>query len=147
MAPEFALTKWKLGLLYEAMGDVDLARENYLAYQQLTADETGKAEAGLHLATLDSKRLKYNQEVDAAGDIISDLFNRSMNLSFNGSESRSALRVKRARVKKRAMKGKPEAESVALPFLLPTRSNNYRLPVIISRLHWPSFRWVPKPMS
>jgi len=70
-----------------------------------------------------------------------------MNLSFNGSESRSALRIKRARVKRRAMKGKLEAESVALPFHLPTRSNNYRVPVIISRLRWPSFRWVPKPMS
>jgi len=45
------------------MGDVDMARENYLAYQQLTADETGKAEAGLHLSTLDSKRLKYDEEV------------------------------------------------------------------------------------
>jgi len=118
LAPDFALTKWKLGLLYEAMGDVDMARENYLAFQQLTADERAKAEAGLHLNTLDSKRLKYDEQVDAAGDIISDLLNRSMNLTFNGSESRSALRVKRARVKKKGDEGKARSRvgGFAIPF-------------------------------
>ena len=35
LAPEFALTKWKLGLFYEAMGNVDKARENFTRYQQL----------------------------------------------------------------------------------------------------------------
>ena len=31
LAPEFAPTKWKLALLYEATGDVDQARENFSA--------------------------------------------------------------------------------------------------------------------
>ena len=35
LAPEFALTKWKLGLFYEAMGNIDRARENFIAYQKL----------------------------------------------------------------------------------------------------------------
>ena len=101
LAPEFALTKWKLGLFYEAMGDVDKARENFTRYQQLTSDQSAKDEADLHLSTLDAKRTKYDEEIDEAEDIVADLFNRSMNLTFNGSEKRSAVRVKRARVKKK----------------------------------------------
>ena len=30
LAPEFPLTYWKVGLIYEAMGDVDLTRENFI---------------------------------------------------------------------------------------------------------------------
>jgi tetratricopeptide (TPR) repeat protein len=101
LAPEFALTKWKLALLYEAMGNIDRARENFIRYQQLTSEQSAKDEATLHLSTLDAKRSKYDEEVDEAEDIVADLFNRAMNLSFNGSEKRSALRAKRARVKKK----------------------------------------------
>src|SRR5205085_12296115 len=70
LAPEFALTKWKLGLLHEAMGNVTPARENFTRYQQLAPGENAQAEAALHLATLDAKRTKYDEEVDAAGDIV-----------------------------------------------------------------------------
>jgi tetratricopeptide (TPR) repeat protein len=106
IAPDFALTKWKLGLLYEAMGDVDQARENFTRYQQLTSGQTAKDEANLHLTTLDAKRAKYDEEVDEAEDIVADLFNRAMKLSFNGSEKRSAVRVKRAQVKKKKEQSK-----------------------------------------
>ena len=37
--PDFPLTYWKLGLLYEAMGDVDKARENFTHYQQLVTEQ------------------------------------------------------------------------------------------------------------
>ena len=118
MAPEFALTKWKLALLYEAMGDIDRARENFTRYVQLTSEQSAKDEAALHLSTLDAKRSKYDEEVDAAGDIVSDLFNRAMNLTFNGSENRSALRVRRARVKKKEDEGKARGKvgGFAIPF-------------------------------
>jgi tetratricopeptide (TPR) repeat protein len=106
IVPEFTLTKWKLGLLYEAMGDVDQARENFTRYQQLTSDQSAKDEANLHLTTLDAKRDKYDEEVDEAEDIVADLFNRSMKLAFNGSEKRSAVRVKRAQVKKKKEQSK-----------------------------------------
>jgi tetratricopeptide (TPR) repeat protein len=101
LAPDFPRTKWKLALLHEAMGNVDQARENFLAYQLLVTEQSDKDEAALHLSTLDAKRTKYDEEVDEAGDIVADLFNRAMNLTFNGSEKRSALRAKRARVKKK----------------------------------------------
>jgi len=104
LAPEFALTKWKLALLYEAKGDIERARGHFTRYQQLTSDPSARDEAALHLSTLDAKRTKYDEEIDAAGDILADLFNRAMNLSFNGSEKRSALRAKRAQAKKKEQK-------------------------------------------
>jgi tetratricopeptide (TPR) repeat protein len=118
LAPEFAPTKWKLALLYEATGDIDRARENFRRYQQLTSDQSAKDEAALHLSTLDAKRAKYDEEVDAAGDIAADLFNRSLKLTFNGSEKRSALRAKRAQVKKKneQAKARNRVGGFAIPF-------------------------------
>ncbi len=117
LAPEFALTKWKLGLLYEAMGEIDQARENFTLYVQLMSEQSAKDEAALHLGTLVAKRSKYDEEVDATGDIIADLFNRAMNLTFNGSANRSALRVKRARVtKKEQGNEKNRTGGFAIPF-------------------------------
>ena len=118
LAPDFALTKWKLALLYEAMGNTDQARENFTRYKQLVADQSAKDDADLHLSTLDAKRAKYNEEVDAAGDIVADLFNRALNLTWNASEGRSALRAKRARVKKKDDQGKARGRvgGFAIPF-------------------------------
>lgn len=118
LAPEFALTKWKLGLFYEAMGDVDKARQNFTRYQQLTSDQSAKDEADLHLTTLDAKRTKYDEEVDEAEELVADLFNRAMNLTFNLDENRSALRAKRARVKKKEdrAKAKYRVGGFAIPF-------------------------------
>ncbi len=118
LAPEFGLTKWKLALFYEAMGNVDRARENFTRYQQLTPAQAAKDEADLHLSTLDAKRTKYDEEVDEAQDIVADLFNRAMNLTFNGDEKRSALRAKRARVKKKEDKGnaRNRVGGFAIPF-------------------------------
>jgi tetratricopeptide (TPR) repeat protein len=117
LAPEFALTKWKLGLLYEAMGNVDRARANFTEYQQLTSEQRAKDEAALHLSTLDARRKKYDEEIDEADDIVSDLFSRSMKLIFDGSEKRSALRVKRARVKKKEeAKARNRVGGFAIPF-------------------------------
>ena len=117
LAPDFALTKWKLGLLFEAMGNVDRARANFTEYQQLASEQNAKDEAALHLSTLDAKREKYDDEIDEAGDIVSDLFNRSMKLAFNGSENRSALRVKRARVKKKEQnKARNRVGGFAIPY-------------------------------
>jgi tetratricopeptide (TPR) repeat protein len=99
--PDFPLTAWRLGLLHEAMGNVDEAKENFTRYQALTGEQSARDEAALHLSTVDAKRAKYDEEVDAAQDIISELFSRAMNLTWNGPENRSALRAKRARTKKK----------------------------------------------
>jgi len=117
LAPEFALTQWNLGLLYEAMGNVEKARANFTIYQQLVSEQKAKDEAALHLSTLDAKRKKYDDEIDEAEDIVSDLLSRAMKLSFEGSEKRSALRVKRARVKKKEEnKARNRVGGFAIPF-------------------------------
>jgi tetratricopeptide (TPR) repeat protein len=60
IAPEFGLTRWKLGLLYEAMGDIEQAKQNFTRYQQLASEPSARDQAGLHLNTLDAKRSKYD---------------------------------------------------------------------------------------
>lgn len=106
LAPDFPLTHWKLGLLYEAMGDVDHAREQFTRFQQLAPAQSENDEITLHLNSLDAKKSKYDEEVAAAEDILSDLFNRGLNLTFNEDGNRSAIRVRRARIKKKKDQGK-----------------------------------------
>ncbi len=104
--PDFPLTYWKLGLLYEAMGDVDKSKENFTRYQQLVADQSAKDEADLHLKTLDAKKTKYDEEVSDAEDILSDLFNRGMNLTFNMDANRQHIRARRAQIKRKQDRAK-----------------------------------------
>jgi tetratricopeptide (TPR) repeat protein len=100
-APEFAPTEWKLALMYEAMGNVEKARVHFGLYRQLESNPTSQQEADLHLNTLEVKRSKYDEEVDAASEILSDLFNRAMNLTFNGLEDRASQYKQRAKERAR----------------------------------------------
>ena len=115
---DFPLTAWRLALLYEAMGNVELARKNFAHFQQLAPEQSSQDEAALHLSTLDPKRTKYDEEVDEAEQIISELFNRAMNLTFNGPENRSALKARRARTKKKddAKKAGNRIGGFAIPY-------------------------------
>jgi hypothetical protein len=92
----FAPTQWRLALLYEAMGDADQARQYFTRFRELETNPAARDEAGLHIETLDVKRETYDQEAGAAEDIVSDLLNRAMNLTFNGMQDRAALRKQRA---------------------------------------------------
>lgn len=116
--PDFPLTTWRLALLYEALGNVDHAKENFAHFQQLSPEQGAKDEAALHLSTLDAKRTKYDEEIDQTQEIISELFNRAMNLTFNGPENRSALKAKRARTKKKddAKKAGNRIGGFAIPY-------------------------------
>ncbi len=117
LAPEFPPARWRLALLHEALGNIDQARDNFNRYKQLTSDQSARDEADLHVNSLAPKRAKYDEEVDAAGDIVADLFNRAMKLSFNGSEKRSALRAKRAQVKKKEQnKARNRTGGFAIPY-------------------------------
>ncbi len=117
LAPDFPLTTWKLALYYEAIGDIDRAREHLTRYRQLASEQAAKEEADLHLSTLEAKRTKYDEEVDATEDIVADLFSRSLKLSFDGSENRSALRVRRAHAKKKEeAKARNRVGGFAIPY-------------------------------
>ena len=100
------------------MGNVDKGSGKLYSLPAIDArSEPPRDEAALHLSTLEAKRTKYDEEVDEAGDIVADLFNRSMNLTFNEAENRSALRAKRARVKKKDKdKAKNRVGGFAIPF-------------------------------
>jgi tetratricopeptide (TPR) repeat protein len=99
LAPDFALTRWKLGLLQEAFGNVAQARKHYTRYRELDNDTATQGRADFHLDMLDAKKEAYDAEVSDAEDAISDLLNRAMNLTFNGLENRSAVRAHRGRRK------------------------------------------------
>ena len=66
---------------------------------ELVPDDAARSEANLHLSTLEAKKSKYDDEVDGAEELLSDLFNRGLNLSFNLNRNRSAIRARRARVR------------------------------------------------
>ena len=116
-APEFAPAQWKLALMYEAMGNVEKARVHFGMYRQLESNPASQQEADLHLNTLEVKRTKYDEEVDAASEILSDLFNRAMNLTFNGLEDRASQYKQRA--KERARQAAKHKVRVAGGFTVP----------------------------
>jgi len=113
---DFPLTHWKLGVLQEAMGNVSDARKQFTRYRELETDAEAQKRADFHLGILDEKRKKYDEEVSEAEDTIADLLNRSMNLTFNGLENRSALRAHRAQVKKGNAAKKLGGFTVPLPY-------------------------------
>jgi tetratricopeptide (TPR) repeat protein len=104
VVPDFAPTQWRLGLMYEAMGNVDQAKEHFTRYRQMETNSDAQAEADVHLETLETKKDKYDEEVDAAEETISDLLNRAMNLTFNGMDDRAALYKRRQRAKQQRYK-------------------------------------------
>lgn len=106
VAPDLASTEWRLGLMYEAMADVQLARAHFEKFKALETDPAARDEADLHLNTLQAKRDDYDQEVTEAEDIVADLINRDMNLTWNGMENRSALYKDVMKQKMKGAKGK-----------------------------------------
>ena len=117
--PSFAPTEWRLALLYEAMGNVALAKEHFNRFRELDPDPAAREAAGLHLETLEIKRDTYNQECAAAEGTISDLLNRAMNLTFNGMEDRAALYKQRAKANKKLYKKNHHLDRVggfSIPF-------------------------------
>lgn len=107
VAPDFPPTHWRLALLEESLGRVDQARKHFSTFLEIETSPEARAEAKLHLDTLNAKRDKYEAEVGAAEEIVSDLLNRAMNLTFNGLDDRSALykwtsQSRKARYEKKA---------------------------------------------
>ncbi len=116
LLPDFPLTHWKLGLLQETMGNVAEARKQFTRCRELETDAEAQKRADFHLGILDAKREKYDEEVSEAEDTIADLWNRSMNLTFNGLENRSALRARRGKYKKGDASKKLGGFTVPLPY-------------------------------
>lgn len=117
LLPDFALTHWKLGLLQEAVANVGEAKKQYARYRELDSDPEAQKHADFRLSVLDAKREKYDQEVSEAEDILTDLLNRAMNLTFNGLDNRSALRPNRPKPKGKGSSARKLAGfTVPLPY-------------------------------
>ena len=117
LLPGFALTQWKLGLVYEALGNVGEARKYFMAYQAATHDPSDQNPADLHLTSLDPRRAKYDAEVSAAADVLRDLFVRGLSLYFHEGKHFRPVRAQ-AKTKKGNNQGKinKEVGGFAVPF-------------------------------
>jgi tetratricopeptide (TPR) repeat protein len=117
--PAFAPTQWRLALLQESMGNVELAKKYFNRFRDLETDAAAREAAGLHLETIDIKRETYDKEVEAAEGILAGLLNRAMNLTFNGMDERAALYKQRAKATKKLYKKNTHLDRIggfSIPF-------------------------------
>jgi tetratricopeptide (TPR) repeat protein len=76
--PSYPLIKWRLALLYEAMGNTTKARSYYSAYDSASAFPEATKEATAKVATLDKERSQYDAAVQEARKTLSDILVRFM---------------------------------------------------------------------
>jgi len=88
--PDYALTKWRLALLYEAMGNVPKAREYYTSYQDSSDKASDEAkEAAKRITSLDKEKSDYDSAVKGARETIAELLTRTMGLDGHGNGAKS----------------------------------------------------------
>jgi tetratricopeptide (TPR) repeat protein len=74
--PDFPQTKHRLALMYEMLGNVDKSREYFSAYRGLATTDSERSDADAHLNLLDEKRKTYQQNVNEAKSVLSELLDR-----------------------------------------------------------------------
>jgi tetratricopeptide (TPR) repeat protein len=82
--PDYPLTKWRLALLYEAMG-VSKAKEYYASYQSIDSSSEDSKEAAARVATLQKERADYDLDVQEARQTLSTIIDRAMGLVGQGT--------------------------------------------------------------
>jgi tetratricopeptide (TPR) repeat protein len=68
VAPNFAQTKFKIGLLYESMGNVQMAHSYLQQHLQLETSESARDATQALLDGLDAKQTKFKDSIAAAGE-------------------------------------------------------------------------------
>jgi tetratricopeptide (TPR) repeat protein len=90
LLPDYPLTKWRLALLYEAMGNVPKAREFYMSYQDSSDKTSDEAkESGKRIALLDKEKSDYDAAIKDARETIADLLTRTMGLAGHGNGAKN----------------------------------------------------------
>jgi tetratricopeptide (TPR) repeat protein len=87
--PDYPLTKWRLALLYEAMGNVQKARELYMSYQDLDKTSDEAKEAAKRIASLEKERSDYESAIKDARQTIADLLTHTMGLAGHGNGAKN----------------------------------------------------------
>jgi tetratricopeptide (TPR) repeat protein len=87
--PDYPLTKWRLALLYEAMGNVPKATDYYASYQSIDSSSEDAKEAAARVTALHKERADYDLDVQEARQILSSVMARAMGLAGPGSASRA----------------------------------------------------------
>ena len=83
--PDYPLTKWRLALIYESMGNVTKAREYYSAYQSIGSPSDNTKEAASRLASLEKERVDYDLDVQEARALLTTIMIRAMGLAGQGN--------------------------------------------------------------
>ncbi|HXW55373.1 MAG TPA: hypothetical protein VEJ67_06475 [Candidatus Cybelea sp.] len=117
IAPDFALTYWRLALLYEASGDVARARDCLTKYLQLETDTERKSEAQAALASLEQWRSFYDDNIEEAHALMSDLLMRSMGLSDEGVKHRPSKVKSRTKLPAKYRTTLSASETLSRPFV------------------------------
>jgi tetratricopeptide (TPR) repeat protein len=93
LIPDYATTKWRLALLYEASGNITKAHDYYSSYQALEPSEDGKKEAAAHMGNLVTEKSQYDEAVKEGRAVLNPLLLKAMNLDHqapSGSQSSGA---------------------------------------------------------
>jgi tetratricopeptide (TPR) repeat protein len=115
--PDYAMTQWKLALLYEAAGDVDHARKCFERYQQLETDPARNLTASSHLASLEQWRSDYDDNLEEAHDLLGDLLLRSMGLSSQDVKRRVKLTKEQKKTSGRYQRAAAASETLSAPYV------------------------------
>jgi tetratricopeptide (TPR) repeat protein len=83
--PAYPLTKWRLALLFEAMGNIAKAQRYYRAYEAASGSPEASKEATVRTAALDKERSQYDAAVLEARQTLADTLTRFMGIGGEGN--------------------------------------------------------------
>jgi hypothetical protein len=117
IAPSFALTYWRMGLMAEASANVALARVFLQRFIQLETNTDRKNDAAMHLASLDQWHTSYVENVDEAHDLMADLLTHSMGLDSEGVQRKSKLTKSQSKASAKTKMLLSASETLSGPFV------------------------------
>jgi tetratricopeptide (TPR) repeat protein len=98
LIPNFPQTKRRLGLMYEMFGNIEKARDYFVAYKNLSQTTTDKADADAHLNGLNQKKEQYETSIKKADDILAELLDRWVGIDSAGNHDNNKLKGSQGRV-------------------------------------------------
>jgi tetratricopeptide (TPR) repeat protein len=82
LIPDYATTKWRLALIYEASGNITKAHDYYSSYRTLEPSEDAQKEAAAHMGNLETEKSQYDNAVREGREVLNPLILKAMNLDY-----------------------------------------------------------------